>query len=163
MQDFHNSIELKICKCEVCHEVWPSSAKGKKKTPYICSRCSRDKNDVKKFSSRNNMIPSQVPKELQDLTQLEEMLIARVFPVISIYTKPGGQKAYKGHCIYFSQDIQEFANFTLSRYPNDLSVIVLSVKSKDNTFKELMLRREKVKCALHWLVMHNPLDKKYHS
>jgi len=57
------------------------------------------------------------------------MLIARVFPVISIYTKPGGQKAYKGYCINFSQDIQEFAN-SLPRYPNELSVIVLSVKGK---------------------------------
>ena len=56
------------------------------------------------------MVPSQVPNELQGLTQLEEMLIARVFPVISVYTKPGKQKAYKGHCINFSQDIQQLAD-----------------------------------------------------
>jgi len=55
----------------------------------------------KKFSSQSGMTPSQVPNELQGLTRLEEMLIARVFPVISVYTKPGGQKAYKGHCINF--------------------------------------------------------------
>ena len=53
------------------------------------------------------MIPSQEPKELQGLTQSEEMLIAHAFPVISVYTKLGGQKAYKGHCINFSQDIKE--------------------------------------------------------
>ena len=41
------------------------------------------------------MIPSPVPKELYGLTQIEEMLIARVFPVISVYTKPGGQRAIK--------------------------------------------------------------------
>ena len=29
--------------CEVCHEAWPLSSKGKKKSP-ICSRCSHDKN-----------------------------------------------------------------------------------------------------------------------
>lgn len=51
------------------------------------------------------MIPSQEPKELQGLTQLEEMLMAHAFPVISAYTKLGGQKAYKEHCINFSQDI----------------------------------------------------------
>ena len=33
------------------------------------------------------MIPSPVPKELYGLTQIEEMLIARVFPVISVNTK----------------------------------------------------------------------------
>ena len=64
-----------------------------------------DKNASKKLSGENNMIPSQEPKELQGLTQLEEMLMAHAFPVISVYTKLGGQKAYKDHCINFSQDI----------------------------------------------------------
>jgi len=63
--------------CEVCHEAWPLLSKGKKKSPYISSRCSRDKNGVKKCSSQNGMTLSQVPNELQGLTQLEEMLIAR--------------------------------------------------------------------------------------
>ena len=44
------------------------------------------------------MIPSAVPLKLQNLTQFEEMLIARAFPIIHVYTKPkGGQRAYKGH------------------------------------------------------------------
>lgn len=77
------------------------------------------------------MTPSQVPNELQGLTQLEEMLTARVSPVISVYTKPSEQKAYKGHCINFSQDIQELAN-SLPRYPSELPVILVSVKGKDN-------------------------------
>ena len=41
------------------------------------------------------MIPSPVPKELQGLTQIEEMLIAHAFPVISVYTKSGGQRHIK--------------------------------------------------------------------
>lgn len=44
----------------------------------------------KNFPSENSLIPSPLPEELQNLTQMEEMLIARVFPVISVYTKPGG-------------------------------------------------------------------------
>ena len=44
------------------------------------------------------MVPSPVPQPLQNFTQFEEMLIARAFPVIHVYTKPkGGQRAYKGH------------------------------------------------------------------
>lgn len=43
------------------------------------------------------MIPSKVPIELQGLNQLEEMLRARVFPVIFVYTKPSGQKTYKAN------------------------------------------------------------------
>lgn len=64
------------------------------------------------------------------------MLIARVFPVISVYTKAVGQKAYKGHCINFSQDIKQLAD-SLPRYPRELPVIVVSMKGKDNTFKDL--------------------------
>jgi len=94
----------------------------------------------KKFSSPSGMTPSQVPNGLQGLTRLEEMLIARVFPVISVYTKPGGQKAYKGHCINFSQVIQELAN-SLPRYPTELPVMVVSVIGKDNTYKDFTVRR----------------------
>ena len=122
MRDFHGSLKFKIYKYNICHEARPLSVRHKEEATCVCSRCVRDKNATKKSSVDNSMIPSQVPKELQDLTQLEEMLIARVFPVISVYTKPGGQKAYKGHCINFSQDIQELAN-SLPRHPNQLPVI----------------------------------------
>ena len=54
--------------------------------------------------------------------------------------------------------LQELAN-SLPRYPNQLPVIVVSVKGKDNTYKDLTVRREKVSCALHWLVQHNPVYK----
>ena len=86
------------------------------------------------------------------------MLIARAFPVISVYTKPGGQRAYKGHCINFPQDIQELAD-TLPRYPKELLIIVITVKGKDNTGKDLIVRTQKVCMALHWLVEHNPVYK----
>ena len=57
------------------------------------------------------MIPSSVPEELENLTQFEEMLIARAFPVIHVYTKPkGGQRAYKGHVITLPQDVQQLAD-----------------------------------------------------
>jgi hypothetical protein len=37
------------------------------------------------------MTPSSVPQELKDLTQVEEMLIARALPIMRVYIKPGGQ------------------------------------------------------------------------
>ena len=130
MQNFHNKlIKFKIYKCQVCREAWPLSTNQKNELSYICSRCTRDKNPVKKFSAQNNMIPSSVPKELQGLTQVEEMLIAQVFPVISVFTKPGGQKAYKGHCINFSQDIKQLAD-SLPRYPRELPVINISERQR---------------------------------
>ena len=155
---FHESMIFKIWHCRVCHEAWPLSVKNKKEADYVCSRCVRDKNSIKKFSAQNSMVPAQVPKELQGLTQIEEMLIARAFPVISVYTKPGGQRAYKGHCINFPQDIQKLAD-TLPRYPKELHIIVITAEGKNNTSKDLIVRRQKVSMALQWLVDHNPVYK----
>lgn len=104
------------------------------------------------------MIPSSVPIELKDLTQIEEMLIARALPLIRVYIKPGGQRGYSGHCINLPQSINELAN-SLPHYPKDIPVIVVSMKGKGNTFKDVTVRRNKVEKALHWLSVHNPLYK----
>ena len=165
MRDFHNSLKFKIHKCSICHEAWPLSVKHKEETTYVCSRCACDKKcqRQKTFLVDNNMLPSQLPKEFQGLKQLEEMFIARVFPVIYVYTKTegggGGQKACKGLCINFSKDIQELA-YSLPRYPNQLPVIVEFVKGRNNNYKDLTVRRETVSCDLPWLVQHNPVHKK---
>ena len=97
------------------------------------------------------MIPSCVPHELQDLTQIEEMLIARALPIMRVYIKPGGQRGYSGHCI----NLKELAT-SLPRYPKDLSVIIVKVKGKDNTFKDVIVRKQKVHNALLWLINNNP-------
>ncbi|CAG8811992.1 13473_t:CDS:1, partial [Gigaspora margarita] len=41
------------------------------------------------------MDPDNVPDELKDLTEIEEMLIAQIFPVILVYCLQGGQYTYK--------------------------------------------------------------------
>lgn len=88
------------------------------------------------------MIPSPVPKELQGLTQFEEMLIARAFPVMHVYTKPrGGQKAYKGHVITLPQDVQQLAD-VLPRCPKDLPVIVFTISGKHNGSRDFIVRRK---------------------
>ena len=52
----------------------------------VCSRCSRDKQEPKLYSAANNMDPGSVPPALQGLTQVEEMLISPVMPIMSVYT-----------------------------------------------------------------------------
>ena len=59
---------------------------------FSCARCSRDKKLPKRFSKENDMIRSRVPRELQGLTQTEEMLIACALPMMSVYVRPGGQE-----------------------------------------------------------------------
>ena len=101
------------------------------------------------------MIPGPVPVELQGLTQTEEMLIARALPIMRVYIKPGGQSGYSGHCLNLPQHVQELASI-LPRYPRDLSIIIVKIKGKDNTFKDVKVRREKVHHALLWLLKSNP-------
>ena len=100
MHKFHDSMKMEINQCMICKEAWPKEVSSKKEENFTCLRCKRDKGTPKKFSSENSMIPSAVPEPLVGLTQIEEMLIARAFPVMQVYTKPrGGQRAYKGHVI----------------------------------------------------------------
>ena len=43
------------------------------------------------LNDENFMIPSSVTPELQGLSQVEEMLIARVLPIMRVYIKPGNR------------------------------------------------------------------------
>ena len=101
------------------------------------------------------MIPRKVPHKLEGLSQLEEMLVARVPPIIRVYLKPGGQRAYSGHCINFAQNVGEIAKM-LPHYPKDLPVVIVRMNGKDNTFKDVIVRRQKVLDALNWLIAKQP-------
>ncbi len=96
LQTFREAIKKLSHKfCPVCNERFPSIeiTKGK------CRRCYYDKNEIKRFSADNNMDPGEVPEELQGLTEIEEMLIARIFPIVSVYCLRGGQYAYRGNVL----------------------------------------------------------------
>ena len=101
------------------------------------------------------MIPSSVPEELKGLTQIEEILIARALPIMRIYIKPGGQRGFSGHCINLPQNVKELAT-SLPRYPKDLAIIIVKVKGRENTFRDVIVRKEKVSSALLWLINNNP-------
>ena len=144
-----------MTQCAVCKERWPLKTTPKNSSKYVCLRCSRDKAFPKKFSCENNMIPSKVPAELQELTQIEEMLIARALPIMRVYIKPGGQRGYSGHCINLPQEVKELAS-KLPRFPKDLPVIIIGMKGKENTMKNVKVRRAKIHAALLWLIKNNP-------
>ena len=83
------------------------------------------------------------------------MLIARALPIMRVYIKPGGQKGYSGNCINLPQHVEELA-CSLPRYPKDLSVIIVRMKGKENSFKDISVRKKKVAGALDWLINTNP-------
>ena len=155
IQKFHRTLQFKIFQCMVCKEAWPLTSNPRNPNSYACARCVRDKSVPQKFSAENLMIPARVPPELNGLTQVEEMLIARALPIMRVYVKPGGQRAYHGHCINLPQDVSDLAS-SLPHYSKDISVIVVKMKGKDNSTRDVTVRRHKVEDALNWLINHNP-------
>ena len=81
------------------------------------------------------------------------MLIAQALPIMRIYITPGGQRGYSGHCVNLPQDLNELAS-VLPRCPKDLTIIVVGVKGRDNTFKDVNVQRQKVHNALLWLLQN---------
>ncbi|KAJ7214380.1 hypothetical protein GGX14DRAFT_327210, partial [Mycena pura] len=78
---------LSIGKCSGCRE----EGFDKLKTATLCKRCDADGGEVRKWSDENNTNPSAFYPQLtriKNLTDLEEMLIARVKTVMQVrYTK----------------------------------------------------------------------------
>ncbi|KAH9833024.1 uncharacterized protein C8Q71DRAFT_713391, partial [Rhodofomes roseus] len=78
--------ELSLETCVVCHE----QGFDMKLKDGVCSRCHRDRAEpVKKFAPANNVSPSlERPACLKYLTDMEEMLISRVLPMMQVrYTR----------------------------------------------------------------------------
>lgn len=100
-------------------------------------------------------MPGEVPPCLRDLSQVEEMLLARACPIMSVYRKHGGQRGYKGHILNLPQDIQGF----LDRLPcnvEKLPILLVRRTGQNNTHADLRVRRDRVLCALQWLQQNNP-------
>ena len=85
------------------------------------------------------MDPGLVHQQLQGLTQVEEMLIARVCPIMSMYRKHRGQRGYRGHVLNLPQDIQSFLNRLPSRV-SDLPILMRR-HGVDNSHRDFTVRR----------------------
>ena len=138
--------------CITCNESFPSlqvSESGQ------CTRCSRDKRTCKLYSSDNGMDPGPVPPQLQGFTQVEEMLISAIMPIMTVHRLPQGQYGYRGHVVNLPQQIEAFAT-SLPRLPSDLDVVIVRKEGSDNrSHKDFCVCRSKVLCALEWLQRYN--------
>ena len=138
-------------ECGTCNECFPSMNASQRTQ---CTRCTRDKKEPKLYSADNGMDPGLVPPELQGLTQVEEMLISSVMPIMSLYHLPHGQFGYSGHIINLPQDIATFTN-TLPRNPSQLDVLLVRRQGAAGSHKDFRVHRSKVLTALQWLKQHN--------
>ena len=137
--------------CEVCKER-RLECKG---TGNTCTRCKRDKKVPKLWSDENNMDPCHVPEELSEMSDAEQMLIARLAPTVHVHMLKHGGIASRGHCIAFPQAVQEPATI-LPRLPAEVDIIRVRRQGKDDTHKDFRVRRQRVEGALRWLKDNNP-------
>ena len=141
--------------CVVCHKVWPTQCTKGPPEAYTCTRCKRDKHVPNLFSFSNDMNPGEVPQCLQGLSQVEQMLIARVNPIMCLYRKHGGQRGYRGHVLNVAQDVQSFLD-KLPANISDLPILLVRRSGCNNTHIDLRVRRDTVLTAIQWLQQHNP-------
>lgn len=94
------------------------------------------------------MNPGIQPKELQNLTQIEKMLIAQTYPILTLYKQNGNQYKYSGHVINFIQNIEDYLEL-LPPHPD--KEFIIFVKKVDDVSMELRARAEYLRYALIWL------------
>ena len=146
----------------------------------ICQKCNRTQPDffssdtaeqecglcinkpIARFGPENNMDPGEVsnierciliekvPDELKGLSQLEEMLIARIYPLITVYTVKGGQRKGSKHVINFPQNLNRLAT-QLPRLPGDITLVVRLSNRQEDQHYDFRVRRDKVRATLVWL------------
>ena len=88
------------------------------------------------------------------MTQIDELLIARTCPIMTVYHKHGGQLGYSGHVLNLPQNIQQFIN-KLPVKVTDLPILTITKQGATNTYHNFHVRRDKVLYALQWLKHNN--------
>ena len=151
--EFHRAMESRdFLICVTCHEL-QFTVTDNDDSRYVCKRCTKD---PVTFSAENDMDPGPVPKELTGLTQVEQLLIAQIIPMMTIVRLPrGGQFGYSGNIINLPQDLPSLVS-SLSRRVTDTDIVVIRKQLEENTHHDFRVRRNVIHRALRYLKDHNP-------
>ena len=87
-------------------------------------RCNGNQENPKAFSAENDMDPGDVSSQLEGMTQVEQMLIAKVAPIMRVYRLKGGQYAHGGQVVNILQGFTGFST-SLPRLAADTPVLVV--------------------------------------
>lgn len=159
-------LQLSYKKCNICHQRRLKMIVS----DGICSRCRSQKgkytfcheNKTLPTWMNGNMVKYSIPKELQNLTIAEKLLIQRISPLIPVIHIKNGSVGSRGHVVSFFQDISGICS-ELPKLPSEVSVVKVlrsGITAKgENVSRTLTVNRHKVLNALKWLKVHNPLYK----
>ncbi|XP_059071599.1 uncharacterized protein LOC131868268 [Cryptomeria japonica] len=102
------------------------------------------------------MDPGPQPEDLAKLTQVEEMLIACVNPILKVTHVIGGQYKYKGHTISFPQNVEQVSN-VLPHSIENLPIIIVRRRDRRGTNYHFIVNRDGVYTALKYKVEHEKI------
>lgn len=123
MLKYEKSVEkFSYTICILCKRLALQTTRPRNPDNFKCKKCTmRKKGDTKTF-----VIPDQLPIILHEnmLTFIEEQLISLVFVHQYVYLRGFGEVASKGHCINFSQNINQLVD-KLPRLSSDIPIIVI--------------------------------------
>jgi hypothetical protein len=149
--------------CHRCREKWfDMNVKN-----GVCKRCrARDKNrrpDEPFFFSHENCLDfGDIPTELPSLTQVEEMVIARIHVFVNVMQIRGQQYLYRGHVVHFLRDVGKIFD-QLPLLPAELDIVLLKPKNTDDSDRlrqqfrrQFRVRGGCVKQWLDWLKVRHP-------
>ncbi|KIE03504.1 ATP-dependent DNA helicase PIF1, partial [Metarhizium majus ARSEF 297] len=164
IQSFNAAMgQIKMETCTRCKERW--FAMDLK--DGVCHACFlRDKGNKTPFlmSAENEMDPGELPAHLPELTQVEEMIIARCHIQMVVYRYRGHQYHYSGHCVSFMQNIAKTVN-TLPNLPSELDIVVLrpsnQVMENDQRYQRqfrssFRVRKGRIVAWLQYLKVNHP-------
>jgi hypothetical protein len=111
-----NCLEVLMCNSQD-HD----DARGWMSGSLQCPRC-RSKTASKVWAHSNNTCPGNVPEELKHLSEIEEILIARIAPLIPCTVLKGGVTQLTGHTCGYYQDARPMLD-VLPRIPSEVEVV----------------------------------------
>ena len=89
------------------------------------------------------MDPEEPPRWAKGLTQIEQMLVSPILPIMSVYTVKGGSQRFKGNCINFPQNMQTIAS-ELPRLLKDLDILIMHAPGNRPNCRTFEVRRQTV-------------------
>jgi hypothetical protein len=116
------------------------------------------------MSAENEMDPGEVPAYLPELTQVEEMIIARSHVQMMVHRYRGHQYHYSGHCVSFMQNTVKTVDM-LPNLPSELDIVVLRpsdhVVQSDTRYErqfrtDFRVRKGHIIAWLQFLKAHHP-------
>lgn len=145
--EFENELKsITIDQCANCRRKFPElNLKA-----GLCRVCKKDPNKL----VAPNLIITPVPPELQNLTLIEQMLIAQVHPVVQFHRIRNAQTGYKGNVISFVQDIGECYK-VLPLLPEEVAKVIMFTKNTPKGKVQFKADRKKILTALQWLKENN--------